>query len=301
MQLLQLVHRAATTSRCTWRLPSMHRGARRAGGYIGRDDSVHHSSRVLLRLPEHRLQLQRLKRAPASPRRRRGPALAGQGAPGTAPTMRLALRRTRQSVRVSKLSNSSTSRCWNPGGIAARLHRACRPRLPNVSSPRSATRAHRRTDAPGALVNASGRRGTRRRCCCAPAGLAGHSDPDSGLLAYRRISEALADQRWYLSTLRDESAVAKRLMRAGHLGVRPRPADAGSEVIQQYRRRPPAGPKLLDVDPDGVARALIASAGRHPEPAWPSPPPAPCADVNWPGSRRRTYSACSRWSRCAPR
>ncbi len=38
-------------------------------------------------------------------------------------------------------------------------------------------------------------------------------DPDAGLLAYRRISEELAEQRWYLSTLRDEGAVAKRLMR----------------------------------------------------------------------------------------
>lgn len=29
-------------------------------------------------------------------------------------------------------------------------------------------------------------------------------DPDAGLLSYRRISEALAEQRWYLGTLRDE-------------------------------------------------------------------------------------------------
>jgi glutamate-ammonia-ligase adenylyltransferase len=37
------------------------------------------------------------------------------------------------------------------------------------------------------------------------------------------------------------------------------------EVIQQYADGP-TGPKLLDVDPDGVARALIASAGRHADP-----------------------------------
>ena len=32
------------------------------------------------------------------------------------------------------------------------------------------------------------------------------------------------------------------------------------EVIQQYADGP-TGPKLLDVDPDAVARALVASAG----------------------------------------
>jgi glutamate-ammonia-ligase adenylyltransferase len=36
-------------------------------------------------------------------------------------------------------------------------------------------------------------------------------------------------------------------------------------VIQSYADGP-TGPKLLDVEPDGVARALIASAGRHPDP-----------------------------------
>jgi glutamate-ammonia-ligase adenylyltransferase len=92
-------------------------------------------------------------------------------------------------------------------------------------------------------------------------------DPDSGLLAYRRISEALADQRWYLSTLRDESAVAKRLMRVlGTSAFVPDLLMRAPEVIQQYADGP-TGPKLLDVEPDGVARALIASAGRHAEPA----------------------------------
>ena len=37
------------------------------------------------------------------------------------------------------------------------------------------------------------------------------------------------------------------------------------EVIQLYADGP-NGPKLLDVEPDGVARALVASAGRHADP-----------------------------------
>ena len=37
------------------------------------------------------------------------------------------------------------------------------------------------------------------------------------------------------------------------------------EVIQQYADGP-SGPKPLEVEPAGVARALVASAGRHQDP-----------------------------------
>jgi glutamate-ammonia-ligase adenylyltransferase len=88
-------------------------------------------------------------------------------------------------------------------------------------------------------------------------------DPDSGLLAYRKLSEALSDQRWFLSTLRDEGAVAKRLMHvlgtsayAHELLIR------APEVIQLYADGP-AGPKLLDVATEQVARSLLVAASRH--------------------------------------
>ena len=91
-------------------------------------------------------------------------------------------------------------------------------------------------------------------------------DPDAGLLAYRRISDELADHRWYLSTLRDEGAVAKRLMQVlGTSAYVPDLLMRAPEVIQQYADGP-NGPKLLEVEPDAVARALVASAGRHPDP-----------------------------------
>ena len=65
-----------------------------------------------------------------------------------------------------------------------------------------------------ALVNQSGRRG-RVQSVLLPRLLNWMSyapDPDGGLLAYRRLSEALAGENWYLSTLRDKPAVARRLM-----------------------------------------------------------------------------------------
>src|SRR5262249_10853502 len=65
-----------------------------------------------------------------------------------------------------------------------------------------------------ALVNQSGRRG-RVQSVLLPRLLNWMSyapDPDGGLLSYRRLSEALAAETWYLATLRDKAAVAKRLM-----------------------------------------------------------------------------------------
>ena len=39
------------------------------------------------------------------------------------------------------------------------------------------------------------------------------ADPDAGLLAFRRISDALGTTHWYLSMLRDEGTAAQRLAR----------------------------------------------------------------------------------------
>jgi glutamate-ammonia-ligase adenylyltransferase len=119
-----------------------------------------------------------------------------------------------------------------------------------------------------ALVSQSGRRG-RVQSVLLPRlldWLSDTPDPDSGLLAYRRISDALSEHRWYLSTLRDESAVAKRLMRVlGTSAFVPELLMRAPEVIQQYADGP-TGPKLLDSDPEAVAGALVASAGRHGHP-----------------------------------
>ena len=76
-------------------------------------------------------------------------------------------------------------------------------------------------------------------------------------------SEALAEQRWFLSSLRDEGAVAKRLMQVlGTSAYVPDLLMRAPEVIQSYADGP-AGPKLLEVEPDGVARALVASAAAN--------------------------------------
>jgi glutamate-ammonia-ligase adenylyltransferase len=119
-----------------------------------------------------------------------------------------------------------------------------------------------------ALSNQTGRRG-RVQTVLLPTlldWLSDTPDPDGGLLSYRKLSEALSDQRWYLATLRDESAVAKRLMHVlGTSAYLPDLLIRAPEIIQAYGDGP-TGPKLLDTDPDGVAKSLVAAAARHRDP-----------------------------------
>lgn len=277
VQLLQLVHGRTD--------PALHvastvdaLAALGSGGYIGRDDAANlTASYEFLRLLEHRLQLQRLLRTHLLPVSDDDEALRWlaraahvrpDGTRDALGVLREELKR--QHVRVSRLH---TKLFYQPllesvdptlGLASAMSVEAAERQLAALGyeSPQSAL-THL-----GALVNASGRRG-RVQSVLLPRlldWLSDTPDPDSGLLAYRRVSEALSEHRWYLSTLRDESAVAKRLMRVlGTSAFVPELLMRAPEVISQYADGP-TGPKLLDIDCDVVARALVASAGRHGNP-----------------------------------
>jgi len=278
VQLLQLVHgRSDESLQVASTVDAL--AALGAGGYIGRDDAANlTASYEFLRLLEHRLQLQRLKRTHMLPPAdddealrwlARAAHMRPDGTHDALGVLREELKR--QNMRVSRLH--------------AKLF--YQPLLESVGSPvgltpgMSAQAAERQLAALGyegpqsalthlsALVNSSGRRGQVQTVLLPRLldWLSDTPDPDGGLLAYRRVSEALSEQRWYLATLRDESAVAKRLMRVlGTSAYVPELLMRAPEVIQQYGDGP-AGPKLRESEPAGVARALIASAGRHPEPA----------------------------------
>ena len=277
VQLLQLVHgRTDSSLHVSSTVDAL--AALGSGGYVGRDDAANlTASYEFLRLLEHRLQLQRLQRTHMLPAADDDEALRWlaraahvrpDGTRDALGVLREELKR--QSVRVSRLH---AKLFYQP------LLESADPSLGFATglSPEAAVRqlAALGYEGPqsalthlGALVGQSGRRG-RVQAVLLPRlldWLSDTPDPDSGLLAYRRVSEALSDQRWYLSTLRDESAVAKRLMRVlGTSAFVPELLMRAPEVIGQYADGP-AGPKLLDVDPEAVARALVASAGRHPEP-----------------------------------
>ncbi|WP_101947249.1 bifunctional [glutamine synthetase] adenylyltransferase/[glutamine synthetase]-adenylyl-L-tyrosine phosphorylase [Mycobacterium sp. 3519A] len=273
VQLLQLVHgRNDASLHVASTVDAL--AALGAGGYIGRDDAANMTaSYEFLRLLEHRLQLQRLKRTHMLPDEDDDEALRWlaraahvrpDGRHDALGVLREELKR--QNMRVSRLH--------------AKLF--YQPLLESAGQPAMLTpeAAERQLAALGyegpqsalthlaALTGGSGRRGRVQRVLLPTLldWLSDTPDPDAGLLAYRRISEELADQRWYLSTLRDEGAVAKRLMQVlGTSAYVPDLLMRAPEVIQLYADGP-TGPKLLEVEPEGVARALVASAGRHADP-----------------------------------
>ncbi len=277
VQLLQLVHgRNDPSLHVTATLDAL--AALAQGGYIGRDDAANmRASYEFLRLLEHRLQLQRLKRthmlpAPDDDEALRWLARAAHIRPDGTHDALGVLREElkRHSLRVSRLHaklfyqpmleslGGSLEFAAGMSGEAAERQLAAL----GYQSPHSAL-THL-----AALTTQSGRRG-RVQTVLLPTlldWLSDTPDPDGGLLAYRKLSEALADQRWFLQTLRDESAVAKRLMRVlGTSAYVPELLMRAPEVIQAYADGP-TGPKLLETDPDGVAKALVAAAGRQPDP-----------------------------------
>ncbi|ANW67895.1 bifunctional glutamine-synthetase adenylyltransferase/deadenyltransferase [Mycobacterium sp. djl-10] len=282
VQLLQLVHgRNDDSLHVTSTVEAL--AALGAGGYVGRDDAANMTaSYEFLRLLEHRLQLQRLKRthmlpAPEDDEALRWLARAAHVRPDGQHDALGVLREElkRQSVRVSRLHAKlfyqplleSVDRAVDFAvgpGREGMTNEAAERQLAALGyqSPHSAL-THL-----AALTSQGGRR-ARVQAVLLPTlldWLSDTPDPDAGLLAYRRISESLADARWYLASLRDESAVAKRLMHVlGTSAYVPDLLMRAPEVIQQYADGP-SGPKLLEVEPDGLGRSLVAAAGRYADP-----------------------------------
>ncbi|MCH9666519.1 MAG: bifunctional [glutamine synthetase] adenylyltransferase/[glutamine synthetase]-adenylyl-L-tyrosine phosphorylase [Actinomycetia bacterium] len=278
VQLLQLVHgrnddelHVASTVNAL--------AALGGGGYIGLDDGANlTASYEFLRLLEHRLQLQRLKRTHMLPEvddeeamrwLARAAHIRPDGRHDAAGVLREELKR--QSRRVSRLH---AKLFYQP-----LLESVGQDKL-GLSDGMSAESAERQLAALGfegsrsalthlaALTGGTARRGRVQQVLLPTLldWLSDTPDPDAGLLAYRRVSDELADQRWFLATLRDEGAVAKRLMHVlGTSAYVPELLMHAPEVIQLYADGP-NGPKLCDVDTEGAARSLVASAARHDDP-----------------------------------
>ncbi|WP_435406181.1 bifunctional [glutamine synthetase] adenylyltransferase/[glutamine synthetase]-adenylyl-L-tyrosine phosphorylase [Mycolicibacterium tokaiense] len=282
VQLLQLVHgRNDDSLHVTSTVEAL--AALGAGGYVGRDDAANMTaSYEFLRLLEHRLQLQRLKRthmlpAPEDDEALRWLARAAHVRPDGQHDALGVLREElkRQSVRVSRLH---AKLFYQP--LLESVDRAVdftvgpgREGMTNEAAERQLAALgyqapHSALTHLAALTSQGGRR-ARVQAVLLPTlldWLSDTPDPDAGLLAYRRISESLADARWYLASLRDESAVAKRLMHVlGTSAYVPDLLMRAPEVIQQYADGP-SGPKLLEVEPDGLGRSLVAAAGRYADP-----------------------------------
>jgi glutamate-ammonia-ligase adenylyltransferase len=278
VQLLQLVHgRGDDSLHVASTVDAL--AALGQGGYIGREDAANlTASYEFLRLLEHRLQLQRLKRTHLLPEAddeeavrwlARAAHIRPDGRHDAAGVLREELRH--QNLRVSQLH---AKLFYQP------LLESIAPAGLEIAHGMTSEAAERQLAALGyegpqtalkhmaALVNQSGRRG-RVQSVLLPRLLNWMSytpDPDGGLLAYRRLSEALSGETWYLATLRDKPAVARRLMHVlGTSAYVPDLLMRAPRVIQDYGDGP-SGPRLLETEPAAVARALVAAAGRYSDP-----------------------------------
>ncbi|HKN95778.1 MAG TPA: bifunctional [glutamine synthetase] adenylyltransferase/[glutamine synthetase]-adenylyl-L-tyrosine phosphorylase [Pseudonocardiaceae bacterium] len=271
VQLLQLVHgRSDSALRSGATVDAL--AALGARGYVGREDAAGlGESYRFLRAVEHRLQLRRLRRTHLFPDERDQAELRW-------------LARS-MGVRPSRGRDAGATlfaEFRRQANLVRRLHEKLfyRPLLESVA--RVPTEALRLTtkqavDRLSALGYASPdgalrhiqalTDGVSRRAAIQTTLLpvlldllADTADPDGGLLAYRRLSEALASTPWYLRLLRDEGAVAERL--AYVLGTSKLVPDLmirAPEVLQLFAHTD----QLARRDTAAVAHSLDAVVSRH--------------------------------------
>jgi glutamate-ammonia-ligase adenylyltransferase len=270
VQLLQLVHgRGDNSLRLSATVDALV--ALGARGYVGRTDAADlGESYRFLRSVEHRLQLRRLRRTHLFP----------------AEQDKVELRWLARSIGVRPRGRDAGDVLFvefrRHANRVRRLHEKLfyRPLLDSVA--RVPTQAMRLTTkqavdrlaalgyfAPdGALRHIEAlTNGVTRRASIQTTLLpvlldllADTADPDSGLLAYRRLSEALERTPWYLRLLRDEGAVVERL--AYLLGTSKLVPDLmirAPEVLQLFAHTE----ELAGRDPAEVAHSLDAAVHRH--------------------------------------
>ncbi|MDP9889777.1 bifunctional [glutamine synthetase] adenylyltransferase/[glutamine synthetase]-adenylyl-L-tyrosine phosphorylase [Pseudarthrobacter enclensis] len=220
VQLLQLVHGKADES-LRRRDTTSAIAALSAGGYIGRSDAAAFDNAYrYLRLLEHRIQLFQLRRTHLMPvaepaLRSLAKAVLGpfSNERPTPDSLLSTWQRTKRSVRelherifYRPLLNS-----------AAKLSSEDAKLTPEAAQGRLAALGYR--DPQGAMRHIEAlTAGVSRRAALQRQllpilldWLAEGVDPDAGLLAFRRISEALGTTHWYLGLLRDSNAAAERL------------------------------------------------------------------------------------------
>ncbi|MGN6406517.1 bifunctional [glutamine synthetase] adenylyltransferase/[glutamine synthetase]-adenylyl-L-tyrosine phosphorylase [Sinomonas sp.] len=220
VQLLQLVH-GRTDETLRVRDTTSAIAALAAGGYIGRNAAAEFDvSYRRLRLLEHRIQLSHLRRTHLMPVKE--------------DALRALARAVQGVMDSSKASPESLLESWHRTKRSVReLHQRIfyRPLLNSVAnlSPEEATLSPEAAQGRLAALGYRDPKGAMRHIEALTAGvsrraalqrqllpvlldwLAQGVDPDGGLLAFRRVSEALGTTHWYLGMLRDSAAAAERL------------------------------------------------------------------------------------------
>ncbi|BBA96989.1 putative glutamate-ammonia-ligase adenylyltransferase [Actinacidiphila reveromycinica] len=218
VQLLQLVHgRTDTSLRSPTTLTALAELA--AGGYVGRADAASLDAAYrFLRLMEHRIQLQKMRRTHLVPDDEAGLRRLGRGLGfRSEPVQTLDREWKRHAREVRRLHEKLFYRPLLDA--VAQLDRdetrlsteAARTRLQALgyADPVAAMRHLE------ALASGVSRKAAIQRTLL-PVLLgwfADSADPDAGLLGFRKVSDALGKTPWYLRLLRDEGAAAQRLAR----------------------------------------------------------------------------------------
>jgi glutamate-ammonia-ligase adenylyltransferase len=275
VQLLQLVHgRADVALRVGGTIPALT--VLGAGGYISRDDAATLvASYRFLRTVEHRLQLLRLRRTHLLP-------VADDQLRWLARSLGYKPDDRGDSVAVLKAELALHTR------VVRRLHEKLfyAPLLSSVArvpgeqlalGPKAAgewLRALGFADPDGALRHMTALTGGLSRSASMQRYLlpvllqtfASCADPDAGLLAYRRVSEALGHDQWFLRLLRDEGQAAERLaVLLGSsqyvAGLLTRTPEAMRILADDAQLEPRTAESLTSAWRQAVARAGDAAAG----------------------------------------
>ena len=269
VQLLQLVHgRTDPKLRVPGTLAALD--ALGAGGYVGREDAATLAEAYrFLRGVEHLLQLHRLRRTHVVPEgqaglRRLGRALRLRDGDPAAAFVATWRRHAREVRRIhEKLFYRPLLRAVAqlPGEEARLTQADARARLEALGY----------ADPAGALGHIQAlTSGVTRRAAIQRTLLpvllgwfADAADPDAGLLAFRRVSDALGTTPWYLRLLRDDDAVARRLARVL----------ASSSYATELLLRAPEAVAMLSADADLSPRdpatltaEVLTAARRHDDP-----------------------------------
>ncbi|HJD90202.1 MAG TPA: bifunctional [glutamine synthetase] adenylyltransferase/[glutamine synthetase]-adenylyl-L-tyrosine phosphorylase [Corynebacterium urealyticum] len=282
VQLLQLVHgRTDENLRVSATVAALRQLV--DGGYVGREDGqVLIRCYEFMRLLEHRLQLHRLKRTHTLPeeddtqeRRWLAKTSGRVRSRDSSGAQRSLVEQLELDVRQSALQIQNLHRklFYRPllssvvgmDADAVRLSPEAAKRQLAALGYESPQRAfeHLRALADGTT------RKHKLQAIILPSlleWLSATVDPDAGLLAYRKLSEAAMDRSWFLRLLRDENIVGKRLMFL--LGTSPFLADLLLNSIDSVKLLSDGamGPKLLDQEPAVVTHSLVAAASRQRDP-----------------------------------
>jgi glutamate-ammonia-ligase adenylyltransferase len=272
VQLLQLVHgRTDETLRSRNTLDAL--AALAAGGYVARDDAAGLDAAYrVLRCLEHRVQVHRLRRTHLMPTSEEDLRWLGRSMGHRAnPAHSVLGQWQRQAREVRRLHERIFYRPLL--AAVARLSPDETRLTPEAARERLSALGFRDTAAAlrhiAALTEGVSRRAAMQRTLL-PVMLgwfADEADPDAGLLAFRRVSEALGGSHWYLRMLRDSGSAAERL---AHVLSRSRYA---AELLQ---RAPEAALILGDDsglrarDPDALLEEIRTAVRRHVEEPGPS-------------------------------